>query len=101
MISNLPLKYGKKGSCFGSADTAEINTHKKNTVQKSRTSIHFPGVDAVTQQKRDSTRQKILADELAAERAALGQAKTTGKVTDIQLHEKNIQMLEKEISGSK
>ncbi len=101
MISNLPLQYGKKGPCFGRDDALRTGKKDKASAAFNPTPADFPRVDAPTQQQRDSTRRKILADELANERSALEQAKTTGKTTDITLHEKNIQMLEKEISSVK
>jgi hypothetical protein len=89
----------------------------------------FPRVDSGTQRQRDDARRKILDEELAAEQSALEQAKkdyaegesdpevfrtAKGKIgrnvakyeekmkklqENIDLHEKNIQMLQKEIAG--
>jgi hypothetical protein len=91
----------------------------------------FPRVDAGTQKQRDDTRRKILDDELATEQQALEQAKrdyaegetepevfrtANGKTMrnmakyeekmkklqeNVELHEKNIQMLQKELAGTK
>lgn len=99
MISNLPLPYGKKGACFGEPpppSTPSGKTPKSNLIP-----ADFPRVDASAQQQRDGTRRKILGVELETERNALEQAKTTGKTADVALHEKNVRMLEKEISNIK
>lgn len=101
MISNLPLQYGKKGACFGASNPNPTSPGKKNKTASAATPTDFPRVDTATQQQRDGTRRKILGDELATERDALEQAKVSGKALDIALHEKNVQMLEKEISGVK
>lgn len=95
------------------------------------TPSNFPRVDSTTQKQRDDTRRKILLEELAAEQKALEQAKkdyaegeanpevfrtANGKVMrnvakfeekmkklqdEIDLHEKNIQMLQKELAATK
>lgn len=101
MISNLPLQYGKKGACFGRDDALRTGKKDKTSAAFNPTPADFPRVDASTQQQRDGTRRKILADELANERGALDQARSAGKAADITLHEKNIQMLEREISNVK
>ena len=91
----------------------------------------FPRVDGATQKQRDDKRKQILIDELAGERKALEQAKQAytegeanpevyrtqdGKImrnmakfeekmqqlrSDVELHEKNVQLLEKELAGAK
>lgn len=91
----------------------------------------FPRVDQDTQRQRDDKRQSILADELAAERKALEDAKKNyaeGEANpevfrtkdgrtfrnvpkfeekmrklqeDVTLHEKNIELLEKELGAAK
>jgi chromosome segregation ATPase len=91
----------------------------------------FPRVDSATQRQRDDARRKILDDELATEKNALDQAKkeyaegeskpevfrtASGKTgrdvakleekmkklqENIDLHEKNIQMLQKELAGTR
>ena len=98
MISNLPLQYGKKGACFGTDEVLRTKKAKSPEIN-TPTPTNFPSVDSTTQQQRDGTRRRILADELANERSALEQAKTSGKAADVASHEQNIQMLEKEISG--
>jgi len=95
------------------------------------TPVGFPRVDANTQKQRDDKRQGILADELANERKALEDAKKNlsdgqenpetfrgkdGKTyrnvnkydekvqqlqDDVSLHQKNIELLEKELSTTK
>lgn len=91
----------------------------------------FPRVDQQTQKQRDDKRRQILEDELASERKALDDARKNyaegesspetyrgqdGKVfrnvpkfeakmqklqDDIDLHEKNVQLLEKELDSLK
>ena len=72
----------------------------------------FPKVDSGTQKSRDSTRRKILADELATEEKLLaearmnlkqGEIKPDGKLHALQeevtLHEKNVVALKTEFSN--
>ena len=73
----------------------------------------FPRVDSSTQKSRDSTRRKILADELATEEKLLAEARvnlrqgeasrTEGKLHALQeevtLHEKNVSALKTELSN--
>jgi hypothetical protein len=62
------IDLGPVGNSFGS------NT--KNALKPtSRTPSHFPSVDNNTQKQRDQSRKAILLSELAAERAALADAK--------------------------
>lgn len=85
----------------------------------------FPKVDAETQKGRDDMRRKVLADELAAEEKLLAEARTTfasgapiplpeehasaGKYREriarlrqsMQLHERNIEALKKELSNTR
>jgi len=79
----------------------------------------FPKVDSNTQKSRDSTRRKILADELATEEKMLADARTNLKQNedfrnegksegkfhalqeDLTLHEKNVSALKTELSHLK
>jgi hypothetical protein len=85
----------------------------------------FPKVDAETQKGRDDMRRKVLADELAAEEKLLAEARTTfasgapiplpeeqasaGKYREriarlrqsVQLHERNIEALKKELGNTR
>ena len=99
LYANVPIQNAKKGDCFG--EDPEPTKPKARSTAKSPTPSDFPRIDSVTQQARDSTRKQILQDELAGERAALTQAKTANKSSDITLHEQNIQMLEKELASVK
>lgn len=103
IYANVPIQNARKVECFGQ-DELTPNTKKqraRNASVPNLTPADFPRVDSATQQQRDSNRRKILDSELASERSALQQAQTSGKATDIMLHEKNIKMLEKEISSIK
>ncbi len=61
----------------------------------------FPKVDNDTQKKRDDTRRKILEEELAAEEKLLADATKGQLKEEIQLHEKNISALKKELTNIK
>lgn len=100
MYANVPIKNARKVECFGQEESAASGkkSRERNT-SINPTPADFPRVDASTQQQRDGTRRRILTDELAAERNALELARKTGKTTDIALHERNVQMLEKELSS--
>lgn len=78
---------------------------------KIATPSYFPKVDVGTQRKRDDMRRQLLVEELrseernlAAAKTALGQgSRTPGadvrKLSDaVRMHEKNIEMLNKELS---
>lgn len=100
MYANVPIKNARKVECFGQNEPAASG--KKSRASNSTfnpTPTDFPRVDASTQQQRDGTRRRILNDELAAERNALELARKTGKTSDVALHQRNVQMLEKELSS--
>lgn len=103
IYANVPIQNARKLECFSQSEPAapDKKQRTRKTSDTSPTPTDFPRVDTSTQQQRDSTRRRILTDELTAERAALQQAQSVGKAADITLHGKNIQMLEKEISGIK
>lgn len=61
----------------------------------------FPKVDNDTQKKRDDTRRKILEEELAAEEKLLADATRGQSKEGIELHEKNISALKKELANLK
>jgi hypothetical protein len=78
---------------------------------KSPTPAYFPKVDVGTQRKRDDMRRQLLVEELRSEERNLAAAQSALSVgsrqpgTDIRklteavrLHEKNIEMLNKELS---
>lgn len=75
------------------------------------TPSHFPRVDTSTQTKRDDMRRQLLVEELRSEERNLAASRNElslgsrrpgadiGKLTDaVRMHEKNIQMLNKELS---
>ena len=84
----------------------KLNLEPLNTVPATRprtstpTPANFPKVDSDTQKKRDDTRRKILEEELAAEEKLLIEAKGKSK-EEIELHEKNVSALKKELSNLK
>lgn len=61
----------------------------------------FPKVDNETQKKRDDTRRKILEEELAAEEKLLADAAKGQSREEIDLHEKNVSALRKELANLK
>lgn len=134
--SNVKIKGAKKldlepaDTNFG---TIPNGTKKQIPSNKSATPSNFPNVDASTQKQRDGGRKEILQNELAAEKAALenakkayaegesspevyqkrnanGTASTYRNVpkfqekmqnlqADVDVHQRNIELLEQEISN--
>lgn len=95
----------------GPGKTAAPPASVKRKSSSSGTPAYFPRVDTGTQRKRDDMRRKLLEEErsseernLAAARSALVQgSRQPGsdlqKLLDaVRLHEKNIEMLNKELS---
>jgi hypothetical protein len=58
-------------------------------------------VDNDTQKKRDDTRRKILEEELATEEKLLADATKGQSREEIELHEKNVSALKKELANLK
>ena len=58
-------------------------------------------VDAQTQEARDNKRKQILLSELKTEEDALQHSRLNGLTEDAHLHQKNIELLNKEISRIK
>jgi hypothetical protein len=84
---------------------------KPATSGRIATPSHFPRVDTRTQVKRDDMRRQLLVEELRSEERNLAASRNElslasrrpgadiGKLTDaVRMHEKNIQMLNKELS---
>lgn len=61
----------------------------------------FPRVSTDTQKERDTNRRTILEQELAIEQRNLDEARKSGNTAKVQLHERNILALQKEISNLK
>lgn len=61
----------------------------------------FPHVDKQVQSQRDDKRKEILLSELETEQKALMSAKNQGKPAEADLHEKNIELLKKEVGALK
>ena len=124
VFSNLPPEKGyRKLSCLG----AEESPRKSSPPGKSSTPTPagFPKVDAETQRTRDDMRRKVLTDELSAEEKLLADARrdynsgaptplpeeqsNAAKYQDrvahlrqaVQLHERNIEALRKELAATK
>ena len=69
--------------------------------QQTLTPSNFPKVDKQTQNQRDDKRKTILMAELETEQKALALAKNQHTDSDIEMHQKNIQLLQKEIDALK
>jgi len=115
---------------FGGDNSASRREETRAPQSKTATPASFPKVDAGTQNQRDSKRKDILLSELEAEKQALAQAKqayiegeskpevyrgANGKTfrnvakfdekmkslqADIDVHQRNIELLNKEISAN-
>lgn len=81
---------------------------------KSSTPMYFPKVDTTTQRRRDDMRRQLLMEELGSEQRNLAAARNAlanaarqpgadlNKLADaVRLHEKNIEMLNKELAHIK
>ena len=68
---------------------------------KSPTPSNFPKVDKQTQNLRDDKRKEILLSELNTEQKSLETAKNQHAQSEIELHTKNIELLQKEVSALK
>lgn len=94
--SNVPMK-----------GAARLNLEPLTTVPATRpkttvlSPVGFPKVDGDTQKKRDDTRRKILEDELSAEEKLLSDARKGASKGEIDLHEKNVDALKKELANLK
>jgi hypothetical protein len=122
VFSNLPPEKGyRKISCLGSEEPRKTSS----TGKSAPTPAGFPKVDAETQRTRDDMRRKVLTDELSAEEKLLAEAKrdyNSGAPTPlpeeqsnasryqeriarlrqaVQLHERNIEALKKELGATK
>lgn len=68
---------------------------------KAASPYYFPRVDKATQQKRDDMRRQLLLEELQSEQRSLAAARSAQSAEAMRLHEKNIEMLNKELSRIK
>lgn len=68
---------------------------------KTPTPDSFPKVDSQTQSQRDDKRKAILLSELDTEQKALETAKNQHTQSEIDMHQKNIQLLQKEVNALK
>jgi len=95
----------------GKSATAEMRSGKKRSAASNRTPDTFPRVDPGTQRKRDDMRRQLLLEELGSEQHNLNAAQSayaSGRrqpsaelnhlMDAVRLHEKNIEMLNKELA---
>ena len=122
VFSNLPPEKGyRKISCLGAEEPRKTSSTGKSVP----TPAGFPRVDADTQRTRDDMRRKVLTDELSAEEKLLAEARkdyNSGAPTPlpeeqsnaaryqeriarlrqaVQLHERNVEALKKELGSAK
>lgn len=62
---------------------------------------NFPSVDPQTQQGRDDKRKQILLSEFELEEKALLKAQTSGQLSEVSIHQKNLLLLKKELGALK
>ena len=116
---------GISGEFRGSAGGNSGGGNSRGKAASTPSPAGFPKVDAETQKGRDDMRRKVLAEELAAEEKLLAEARTTfasgapiplpeeqasaGKYRDriarlrqsVQLHERNVEALKKELGNTR
>jgi len=111
--TNMPRPGAKKlqlGQPAGKPDTG-TPSEKKRSSASNPTPGYFPRVDPGTQRKRDDMRRQLLVEELRSEERNLAASRSElangsrrpgtdiGKLTEsVRMHEKNIEMLNKELS---
>lgn len=123
VFSNLPPEKGyRRISCMGAEEPRRASGGASRSTP---TPAGFPKVDAETQKGRDDMRRKVLADELATEEKLLADARTlyangapvplpeeqgnAAKYQEriarlrqsVQLHERNIEALRKELGATR
>jgi len=113
--TNMPRPGAKKLDLGPSKDTKpallEGRRASKPSSSRNPTPDTFPRVDTGTQRKRDDMRRQLLVEELGSEQRNLGAAQSAyiggrrqpgadlNQLMDaVRLHEKNIEMLNKELS---
>ena len=76
-------------------------TQAASNKQQTTTPSNFPKIDKQTQNQRDDKRKAILLSELDTEEKALASARSQNSPLDVDMHQKNIQLLQKEIGALK
>jgi hypothetical protein len=124
VFSNLPPEKGqRKVSCIGGDEPRKGGT--SGSVRSTPAPAGFPKVDVDTQRSRDDMRRKVLSEELSAEEKLLVEARATyangapvplpeeqGNADkyreriarlrqSLQLHERNVEALRKELAATK
>lgn len=126
VFSNLPPEKGyRRISCMGAEESAPPRGKGAASGKSTPSPAGFPKVDAETQRTRDDMRRKVLTDELASEEKSLAEARkdyNNGAPTPlpeeqsnaakyqeriarlrqaVQLHERNVEALKKELGAAK
>ena len=126
--SNSPSKGATRLNLDNDIPGKPENSGYRANRSKTPTPPNFPKVDSQTQNQRDNVRKQILRDELESEKKALDDAKKTyaeeksvheaynsksnrnatkpddkiqGLQADVTAHEKNVQLLQKELDSLK
>jgi hypothetical protein len=121
--TNVPPDKGWRRISCDVADETPRPRGPSSSSAKAATPTGFPRVDSDTQKNRDELRRKVLSDELASEQQLLGEARSAygngapppladeqgdaeryrqriGKLRQaVQVHERNVEALRKEIAG--
>jgi hypothetical protein len=84
---------------FKNLKTKEADTTIK--LPKTELPKEVAPIDAQTQERRDNKRKQKLTNELDLEQKALAIARNQKQQSDVLLHEKNIELLKKEINALK
>ncbi len=111
--TNMPRPGARKlqlSPIAGMAATTEAKSEKKRNAAAGPTPAGFPRIDPGTQRKRDDMRRQLLVEELTSEQHNLTAAQSAyiegrrqpgadlNRLLDaVHLHEKNIEMLNKEL----
>ena len=115
--TNMPRPGAKKLQMeipTGKAATLDTKAEKKHPASSNATPGYFPRVDPGTQRKRDDMRRQLLVEELNSEQTNLSAARSAFNssrnqsgtevnrlLEAVRLHEKNIEMLNKELGHIK
>jgi hypothetical protein len=112
--TNMPRPGAKKlqlEAPTGKSAGGELKTARKHRDASNPSPTYFPRVDSGTQRKRDDMRRQLLTEELVSEERNLNAARSayaggrrqpgadlTRLLEAVRLHEKNIEMLNKELA---
>jgi hypothetical protein len=99
--SSMPSKGAKKlglDKLGPTSSTPHEHASRASRTQDFASPTDFPKVDSGTQKNRDSTRRKILSDELATEEKILSEARANLKQGDASLSGRKLHELQEEVT---